>query len=105
MVSPDPTASQGAQQTLSRDGNRHGLTPTIVNMTSTSSYTGLKKALEMAPEAVTAEVRAAGLVGRGGAAFLTCVKWEGAAQAPGAEFFEHAFPLAACALTLPTPLF
>jgi NADH-quinone oxidoreductase subunit F len=46
-------------------------------------YAGLKKALGMSPEAVTAEVRASGLVGRGGAAFPTCVKWEGAAQAPG----------------------
>jgi NADH-quinone oxidoreductase subunit F len=46
-------------------------------------YAGLKKALGMSPEAVTAEVRESGLVGRGGAAFPTCVKWEGAAQAPG----------------------
>ncbi len=30
-----------------------------------------------------AEVKAAGLVGRGGAAFPTGVKWEGAANAPG----------------------
>jgi NADH-quinone oxidoreductase subunit F len=50
-------------------------------------YAGLKKALGMSPEAVTAEVRASGLVGRGGAAFPTCVKWEGAAQAPGQPRF------------------
>jgi NADH-quinone oxidoreductase subunit F len=37
----------------------------------------------MAPAAVLAEVKAAGLVGRGGAAFPTGAKWEGAAQAPG----------------------
>ena len=46
-------------------------------------YAGLKKALGLAPEAVIAEVKAAGLVGRGGAAFPTGVKWEGAAKAPG----------------------
>ena len=46
-------------------------------------YAGLKKALSMTPQAVLAEVKAAGLVGRGGAAFPTGVKWEGAAKAPG----------------------
>jgi NADH-quinone oxidoreductase subunit F len=46
-------------------------------------YAGLKKTLTMTPQAVLAEVKAAGLVGRGGAAFPTGVKWEGAANAPG----------------------
>jgi NADH-quinone oxidoreductase subunit F len=45
-------------------------------------YLGLKKALSMTPQAILAEVKAAGLVGRGGAAFPTGVKWEGAASAP-----------------------
>ena len=43
-------------------------------------YAGLKKSLSMTPAAVLAEVKAAGLVGRGGAAFPTGVKWEGAAN-------------------------
>jgi NADH-quinone oxidoreductase subunit F len=46
-------------------------------------YAGLKKALTMTPQDVLAEVKAAGLVGRGGAAFPTGLKWEGAANAPG----------------------
>ena len=46
-------------------------------------YAGLKKTLTMTPQDVRAEVKAAGLVGRGGAAFPTGVKWEGAANAPG----------------------
>jgi NADH-quinone oxidoreductase subunit F len=46
-------------------------------------YGGLKKALTMTPQSVLAEVKAAGLVGRGGAAFPTGLKWEGAASAPG----------------------
>lgn len=46
-------------------------------------YAGLKKAQGMPPEAVIAEVKASGLVGRGGAAFPVGVKWEGAARAEG----------------------
>ncbi len=46
-------------------------------------YAGLKKALTMAPQDVLAEIKAAGLVGRGGAAFPTGIKWEGAAKAVG----------------------
>ena len=46
-------------------------------------YVGLKKALSVTAQAVLAEVKAAGLVGRGGAAFPTGVKWDGAANAPG----------------------
>ncbi|MBM3125168.1 MAG: NADH-quinone oxidoreductase subunit E [Chloroflexi bacterium] len=44
-------------------------------------YSGLQKALTMRPEQVVQEVKASGLVGRGGAAFPTGIKWEGAAQA------------------------
>jgi NADH-quinone oxidoreductase subunit F len=46
-------------------------------------YQGLLKALEMKPEDVIAKIKASGLVGRGGAAFPTGIKWEGAAQAQG----------------------
>jgi NADH-quinone oxidoreductase subunit F len=46
-------------------------------------YAGLKKALRMTAQDVIAEVKAAGLVGRGGAAFPTGIKWEGAAKAAG----------------------
>ena len=51
----------------------------------TGGYTGLSKALETTPEAVIATIKTAGLVGRGGAAFPTGVKWEGAAAARTAE--------------------
>jgi len=46
-------------------------------------YQALRKSIAMAPEKVVADIKAAGLVGRGGAAFPTGVKWEGAAKAPG----------------------
>jgi NADH-quinone oxidoreductase subunit F len=49
------------------------------------SYPALTKALGMAPEEIVAEIKSSGLVGRGGAAFPTGIKWEGAAQAPGTE--------------------
>ena len=53
----------------------------LADYTSRGGYTGLKKALMMTPQEVLAEVKAAGLVGRGGAAFPTGIKWEGAAKA------------------------
>ena len=46
-------------------------------------YAALQKARAMKPEDVIAEIKSSGLVGRGGAAFPTGVKWEGAAKADG----------------------
>lgn len=46
-------------------------------------YTALHKALMLQPDEVIAEIKASGLVGRGGAAFPTGLKWEGAAKAAG----------------------
>jgi len=50
---------------------------------ATGGYNGLKKALSMPPEETIAEVKKSGLVGRGGAAFPTGIKWEAAANALG----------------------
>jgi NADH-quinone oxidoreductase subunit F len=55
----------------------------LADYRSGGGYAGLKKALTMAPQDVLAEVKTAGLVGRGGAAFPTGIKWEGAAKAQG----------------------
>jgi NADH-quinone oxidoreductase subunit F len=60
-----------------------GQPASLGDYTARSGYAGLKKALTMTPEDVIAEVKASGLVGRGGAAFPTGAKWEGAAKAPG----------------------
>src|SRR5512140_3536744 len=57
----------------------HGTTP----LEQHGEYAGLKQALAMQPAEVVAQIKASGLVGRGGAAFPTGVKWEGAAQSPG----------------------
>ena len=61
----------------------HGRPASFADYSSGGGYTGLKKAVTLAPEEVIAEVKAAGLVGRGGAAFPTGIKWEGAAKASG----------------------
>jgi NADH-quinone oxidoreductase subunit F len=44
---------------------------------------GLERALEHSPAEVIETVKASGLMGRGGAAFPTGIKWEGAAKAEG----------------------
>jgi NADH-quinone oxidoreductase subunit F len=45
-------------------------------------YAALGKAKSMMPAEIIAEIKSSGLVGRGGAAFPTGIKWEGAANAP-----------------------
>ncbi len=49
----------------------------------TGGYIGLKKAISSLPKDVINQVKESGLVGRGGAAFPTGLKWEGAANANG----------------------
>lgn len=46
-------------------------------------YAALAQALTMAPERVVAEIKEAGLRGRGGAGFPTGIKWEVCRRAPG----------------------
>jgi NADH-quinone oxidoreductase subunit F len=52
---------------------------------SYGEYSAYRQAQSMQPADVIAEIKASGLVGRGGAAFPTGIKWEGAANAPGHE--------------------
>lgn len=54
---------------------------------ASGGYSALRKTLTMPSEAIVAEVKASGLVGRGGAAFPTGLKLEGAARAPGEPKF------------------
>ena len=60
-----------------------GRPTTLADYRAAAGYTALKKSLALAAEEVVAEIKAAGLVGRGGAAFPTGIKWEGAAKAGG----------------------
>lgn len=60
-----------------------GRAASLAEYEAAGGMTALKKAIkEMTPRRVIEEVKASGLVGRGGAAFPTGVKWEGAANAP-----------------------
>ena len=71
------------------DGSIRLLTANCGNGTTSlaeyGGYLALEKALRMKPEEVVNEIKASGLVGRGGAAFPTGVKWEGAARAQADE--------------------
>ncbi len=60
-----------------------GHTTSLDEYLQSGGYQGLRQALSRPPEAVIAEVKQAGLVGRGGAAFPTGLKWEGARSAAG----------------------
>jgi NADH-quinone oxidoreductase subunit F len=50
-------------------------------LTKYGKYSAFTRALGTKPEDIVNEVKASGLVGRGGAAFPTGIKWEGAAKA------------------------
>jgi NADH-quinone oxidoreductase subunit F len=62
-------------------------TTSLATYADMDGYKALEKALDMPTKDIIAEVKASGLVGRGGAAFPTGVKWEGAANAPGSQRF------------------
>jgi NADH-quinone oxidoreductase subunit F len=72
-------------------GTTQILTANCINETPTQlpdyeaqgGYDGLKIALSRSPSQAIAEVKSAGLVGRGGAAFPTGIKWGSASAAPG----------------------
>jgi NADH-quinone oxidoreductase subunit F len=49
------------------------------------AYSAYAQALSRQPEEVVTEIKASGLVGRGGAAFPTGIKWEGAAKAQAGQ--------------------
>lgn len=72
----------GSQDILTGNCRRPGRT-TLEEYQNGGGYAGLQKALQMKPETVIAEVKSAGLLGRGGAAFPAGIKWEAVANANG----------------------
>ena len=82
-IGETPRGLVGGDIRLLTDNCGRGHSTDLDEYEAQGGYIGLRKALKMEPEAVIAEVKASGLVGRGGAAFPTGIKWEGAAVAPG----------------------
>ena len=79
----NPVSFVGGDMRILTSNCGQGHPTSLADYQARGGYAGLQKALTMTPQDVLAEVKAAGLVGRGGAAFPTGVKWEGAARAPG----------------------
>jgi NADH-quinone oxidoreductase subunit F len=78
---PDYRLAGEPRWLTSRIGN---IRPTsLPDYLSQGGFAGLRNVLQHSPEEVIAVVKASGLVGRGGAAFPTDLKWDGAAKAPG----------------------
>ena len=67
---------------LTRNCGR-GRVTTLEEYETAGGYQALRKAMGLTSEQIRAEVKAAGLVGRGGAAFPTGLKWDSAAAAQG----------------------
>lgn len=80
---PRPHTVLGGEISILTANCGRGKTTSLAVYEAAGGYAGLRKALGTSPEAVIAEVKASGLVGRGGAAFPTGLKWEGAAKAAG----------------------
>ncbi|MCC6955384.1 MAG: NADH-quinone oxidoreductase subunit NuoF [Anaerolineales bacterium] len=80
---PAPRAIVGGTQRRLTKNCGKGRPTTLAEYLEGGGYAGLRRALSLSPGAVIDAVKDSGLVGRGGAAFPTGVKWEGAAQAPG----------------------
>ncbi|MGW8226036.1 MAG: NAD(P)H-dependent oxidoreductase subunit E [Anaerolineales bacterium] len=84
MENPEPPRSQIGGTTRLLTANCGRGTPTsLKEYRASGGYHGLEKTLQMSPAEVIETVKSSGLVGRGGAAFPTGVKLEGAATAPG----------------------
>ena len=75
-------AVDGSLQILTANCNK-GAPNQLPDYEAQGGYEGLKTALKNPPEQTIAQVKSAGLVGRGGAAFPTGIKWESAAAALG----------------------
>ena len=83
MIPQDRSAAQigGTFRLLTVNCGR-GLPTSLDEYLASGGYRGLESALEISPPDVISTLKSSGLVGRGGAAFPTGVKLEGASMAP-----------------------
>jgi NADH-quinone oxidoreductase subunit F len=63
-----------------------GPAETLESYRARGGYEALRRALTMSGPEIVAEVREAGLTGRGGASFPTATKWEATAQGPAPHY-------------------
>ena len=80
-----PTQKGGAPPRLVLDGCGEIDANSLDEYLLADGYTGLTKALALPPESVIDEVKASGLLGRGGAYFPAAVKWESARNFPSPD--------------------
>jgi NADH-quinone oxidoreductase subunit F len=81
----DPSATvpdSGAPQLRLLQRIGHVSPASLDDYRAQGGYAALRRAIEMGPEGVIRELKDSGLVGRGGAAFPTGVKWEAVAHQP-----------------------
>ncbi len=83
----EPRSILGGEPRILSGNCGRGHPTTLDEYLFSGGYQGLRKALDTTPQSVRAEVKTSGLVGRGGAAFPTGIKWEGAAMAKGETRF------------------
>lgn len=75
-----PWLARQERLTFARAGETNPLS--IADYEATGGFGGLRKALDMAPQAIVDAVKESGLRGRGGAAFPTGIKWQTVLDAP-----------------------
>jgi len=86
-IGPEPNGLvTGTIQKISANCGK-GYPTLLEDFVPNGGYSSLKAALQISPRDIIENVKSSGLVGRGGAAFPTGVKWESAANADG----EHKF--------------
>ncbi|NNF65851.1 MAG: NADH-quinone oxidoreductase subunit E [Acidimicrobiia bacterium] len=84
LPNPTPQSDRSGMRVLERVGV---VDPSSLEAFQASGgFSALEKSVEMGAAAVIAEVKASNLRGRGGAAFPTGVKWEGAAREDGPRY-------------------
>ncbi len=82
-----PDTAVGGDVALLTKNCGKGKTTDYHNYVMSGGYRALQSMISKTPVEVIAMVKDAGLVGRGGAAFPTGIKWEGASKTPGDEKF------------------
>jgi len=78
-----PFSIIGGDTSLLTENCGKGRATSLGEYEAAGGYKALRRALELSPAEVVEEIKASGLVGRGGAAFPAGLKWEGTAKAAG----------------------